>query len=50
VAVVSQIGLGYTGSDSATAAAWHVPGGVAVFGLAVWSLALSTRLGIGPGR
>ena len=30
-----QIGLGYSGEDSADATAWHVPLGVLLFGLAV---------------
>jgi len=30
-----QIGLGYAGRDNATAAAWHVPNGVLIFGLSV---------------
>lgn len=50
VAVVAQIGLGYTGRDSVGAAAWHIPLGVAVFGLAVWNLALATRPGVSPAR
>jgi hypothetical protein len=32
--VVAQLGLGYSGRDSADAAAWHVPNGVLIFGLA----------------
>lgn len=48
VAVVAQIGLGYTGRDSVGAAAWHIPLGVSVFGLAVWNLALATRPGMNP--
>jgi hypothetical protein len=34
VLVVAQIGLGYAGRDSAEAAAWHVPNGVLIAGLA----------------
>jgi hypothetical protein len=35
VLVISQIGLGYSGRDSADAAAVHVPMGVLTFGLSV---------------
>jgi hypothetical protein len=31
---VAQIGLGYAGRESAQAAAWHIPVGVFMFGLA----------------
>lgn len=41
--VVAQIGLGYAGRERLGAAAWHVPNGVAAFGLAVWSLSLALR-------
>ncbi len=34
VLVSAQLGLGYSGRDSANAAAWHVPNGVLIFGLA----------------
>jgi hypothetical protein len=47
VAVSAQTGLGYAGRTSLDAAAWHVPTGVAVFGLAVASLTLSLRDGTG---
>jgi hypothetical protein len=36
VLVFAQIGLGYSGRENADAVAWHVPNGVAIFGLAVW--------------
>lgn len=36
-----QTGLGYAGRRSLDAAAWHIPTGVAIFGLAVTSLTLS---------
>lgn len=39
VLVVLQMGLGYAGREAAAAAAWHVPLGVSIFGLAVWNLA-----------
>lgn len=48
VAVSAQTGLGYAGRTSLDAAAWHVPTGVVVFGLAVASLTLS--LGNRTGR
>lgn len=41
VAVSAQTGLGYAGRTSLDAAAWHIPTGVAVFGLAAASLTLS---------
>lgn len=34
-----QTGLGYLGRDMTAAAAWHVPLGVSIFGLAVWQAA-----------
>lgn len=39
--VVAQLGLGYAGRDSLAAAGWHIPMGVAAFGLGVWNLALA---------
>ena len=41
----AQIGLGYVGRETAEAAAWHVPNGVLLMGLAVAHLTL-----ILPGR
>ena len=41
----AQIGLGYVGRDTAEAAAWHIPNGVLLMGLAVAHLSL-----ILPGR
>ncbi len=43
--VVTQIGLGYAGRESAVAVSWHVPNGVLLFGLTVLNatLALSQR-------
>jgi len=38
-----QIGLGYAGRDSATAAAWHVPNGVLIFGLSVLAAVSALR-------
>jgi hypothetical protein len=43
--LVTQIGLGYTGRESAIAVSWHVPNGVLLFGLAVLNATLAlTRL------
>ena len=41
----AQIGLGYVGRETAEAAAWHIPNGVLLMGLAVAHLTL-----ILPGR
>ena len=35
----AQVGLGYVGRETATAAAWHIPLGVTIFGLATYQLA-----------
>jgi hypothetical protein len=47
VALVSlafaQVGLGFVGRDTTAAAAWHIPLGVAIFGLTTYQLALLTR-------
>lgn len=37
--VVAQLGLGYSGRESATAMSWHIPNGVLIFGLSVAILA-----------
>lgn len=39
----AQVGLGYVGRDTAAAASWHIPLGVAIFGLATYQVALVTR-------
>jgi hypothetical protein len=39
--LVAQIGLGYTGRESAIAVSWHVPNGVLLFGLAVLNATLA---------
>jgi len=39
----AQVGLGYVGRETLSAAAWHVPNGVAIFGLTTYQLALVTR-------
>jgi hypothetical protein len=41
VLLVAQLGLGYSGRESAGAAAWHVPNGVLIFGLSAAILARS---------
>lgn len=48
--VVSQIGLGYTGRESATAAALHIPNGVLIFGVttALLTLTLTRRVATVP--
>ena len=38
----AQVGLGYVGRETTAAAAWHIPNGVAIFGLATYQLALVT--------
>ena len=44
VLMTIQIGLGYTGRTSADAAAWHIPNGVAIFGLAVYQVSQARAL------
>jgi hypothetical protein len=39
----AQVGLGFVGRETAAAAAWHIPIGVAVFGLTTYQLAILTR-------
>ena len=39
----AQVGLGYVGRETLSAAAWHIPNGVAIFGLTTYQLALVTR-------
>lgn len=34
----AQVGLGYVGRETLSAAAWHIPLGVAIFGLAAFQL------------
>ena len=43
VLVVAQIGLGYSGRETAGAAAWHVPNGVLIFGIATALMALGFK-------
>ncbi len=41
VDVVAQLGLGYSGRESASAMAWHLPNGVLLMGLCTLSLVLA---------
>lgn len=41
--IVAQVGLGFTGRSSGSAAAWHVPNGVLIFGLAVYGITRASR-------
>ncbi|MDQ2649573.1 MAG: DUF6220 domain-containing protein [Actinomycetota bacterium] len=43
VLAFSQVGLGYVGRDTADAASFHIPVGVAIFGLSTYLLAVLTR-------
>jgi hypothetical protein len=45
----AQVGLGFVGRETSEAAAWHIPVGVAIFGLTTYQLALLTTGGR-PGR
>jgi hypothetical protein len=36
VLVFAQVGLGYSGRENLDARAWHIPNGVAIFGLSTW--------------
>jgi hypothetical protein len=47
VLMTAQIGLGYSGRESVDAAAWHIPVGVAIFGLAVHQLSVAAALAKG---
>ncbi len=47
VLMTVQIALGYSGRDSNDAAAWHVPNGVAIFGLAVYQVSQARALARG---
>jgi hypothetical protein len=42
-ALFAQVGLGYAGRTAAGAAAWHVPLGVLIFGLAVFNSSITAR-------
>ncbi len=39
--IVAQLGLGYSGRESAGAASWHIPNGVLIFGVNSATLALA---------
>lgn len=39
----AQVGLGYVGRETPVAAAWHIPLGVTIFGLATYQLARLER-------
>jgi hypothetical protein len=41
--VVAQLGLGYGGRETAGAAAWHVPNGVLIFGIATALMTLGFK-------
>jgi heme A synthase len=43
VLITAQIGLGYSGRETLEAAAWHVPLGVTIFGLAVYQMTIIPR-------
>jgi hypothetical protein len=43
VLVVAQIGLGYSGRETAGAAAWHIPNGVLIFGIATALMTLGFK-------
>lgn len=47
VLVIVQLALGYSGRNGGQAAAWHVPNGVLIFGIAVGIAATLTRVGNG---
>ena len=40
---IAIVGLGYVGRETSAAAAWHIPVGVAIFGLACYQLAAHDR-------
>lgn len=50
VAMFAQVGLGYAGRTAPAAASWHVPLGVAIFGLATFNLAAGWRPATVPER
>ncbi|MGQ0432596.1 MAG: hypothetical protein ACT452_09360 [Microthrixaceae bacterium] len=43
----AQVGLGYIGRETTMAAAWHVPVGVTIFGLACFQLSELRRPAVG---
>jgi hypothetical protein len=44
VAMTAQIGLGYSAGTNRAAGAWHIPLGVAIFGLAVYQVSQARGL------
>lgn len=50
VLMTVQIGLGYSGRSSVDASAWHIPNGVAIFGLAVYQVSQARALARGTAR
>ncbi len=44
IAVISQIGLGYSARDNVSLLSWHIPSGVAIFGFALVVMLLSFGL------
>ena len=50
VAMFVQVGLGYAGRTEPGAASWHIPLGVAIFGLAVFNLTAASVGGAGHNR
>ena len=43
VALFAQVGLGYAGRTALGAASWHIPLGVAIFGLAIFNVAATAE-------
>lgn len=43
LALFAQVGLGYAGRTALGAASWHIPLGVAIFGLAVFNVAATAE-------
>lgn len=39
----AQVGLGYVGRETLAAASWHIPVGVAIFGISTYQLAVISR-------
>ena len=44
VLLTVQIGLGYSAEETQSAGEWHIPNGVAIFGLALYQVTLVRRL------
>lgn len=49
-AMFVQVGLGYAGRTALGAASWHVPLGVAIFGLSIYNLTLVNGQSTASGR